>query len=190
MHFMLTILKVIYVLSTLMRWIMEGEKLEHVGGGKCGNDDYIYKWEVLWSLIIYVHEVPRSLALNLFKTCTLLVSLFFVVETYFLIMIIWRRYLKVNLSFSLNVRVGVIGFLLLDISLPNSQYKSSGAGVLGLAMLVLAVFNMSCKSMLVFFKLFISKFKMNCWYELVSKLAIIFVANSWLFELANVWFCF
>ena len=31
MHFMLTILKVIYVLSTLMRWIMEGEKLEHVG---------------------------------------------------------------------------------------------------------------------------------------------------------------
>lgn len=31
MHFMLTILKVIYVLSTLMPWIMEGETLEHVG---------------------------------------------------------------------------------------------------------------------------------------------------------------
>lgn len=117
MHFMLTILKFIYVLSTLMPWIMEGEKLEHVGGGKCGNDDYIYKWEVLWSLIIYVYEVPRSLALNLFKTCTLLVSLFFVVETYFLIMIIWRRYLKVNLSFSLNVRVG-LGAPSLPLHLP------------------------------------------------------------------------
>lgn len=31
MHFKLTILKVIYLLSTLMPWIMEGETLEHVG---------------------------------------------------------------------------------------------------------------------------------------------------------------
>lgn len=86
-------------------------------GGKCGNDDYIYKWEVLWSLIINVHEVPHPLALNLFKTCTRLVSLFFVVETYFLIIIIWRRYLKFNLSFSLNVRFG-LGAPSLPLHLP------------------------------------------------------------------------